>query len=158
MEPYKYIQLAQRTEPNYLPVIKRLHNEKILRLLHAAIGKCTEAGEFADQIKKHIFYGKPLDEINLVEEIGDGLWYDAIACNALSVEITKIMSLNIAKLRARFPDKFTSDKAIHRDLEKERGILEGRGCAACDRGDFQLGHADWCPKATKDESDNKEIK
>lgn len=23
----------------------------------------------------------------------------------------------------------------------------GRGCAACDRGDYQLGHAEWCPKA-----------
>ena len=22
-----------------------------------------------------------------------------------------------------------------------------KGCAACDRGDFQLGHSDWCPKA-----------
>ena len=23
------------------------------------------------------------------------------------------------------------------------------GCAACDRGDFQLGHADWCPEQGK---------
>lgn len=22
---------------------------------------------------------------------------------------------------------------------------ERRGCAACDRGDYQLGHAEWCP-------------
>lgn len=24
---------------------------------------------------------------------------------------------------------------------------EPRGCAACDRGDYQLGHAHWCPKS-----------
>lgn len=26
---------------------------------------------------------------------------------------------------------------------------EHRGCAACDRGDFQLGHAEWCPANDK---------
>jgi hypothetical protein len=33
------------------------------------------------------------------------------------------MATNIAKLQARYPQKFTLDNAVNRDLEKERDIL-----------------------------------
>lgn len=94
-------------------------------LLHAAIGICTEGGEFLDALKKSMFYGKPLDKVNLREEIGDLMWYIAIACEALGTTIEEECQVNINKLRARYPDKFTSNDAINRDLEKERAILEG---------------------------------
>jgi len=34
------------------------------------------------------------------------------------------MDLNISKLKARFPEKFTEENALVRDLVKERQILE----------------------------------
>jgi len=34
------------------------------------------------------------------------------------------MQINIEKLKARYPDKFTSDKAINRNLDIERKVLE----------------------------------
>lgn len=129
MTPEEYQRLALRTEPGsgaYYQSHQRLGDGKPMRLLHAAVGMQTEAGEFTDQLKKHIFYGKPLDEVNLAEEIGDAMWYCALACNALNISLGDVMATNIAKLKARFPDKFTEDAANVRDLDAERKVLEGK--------------------------------
>lgn len=125
MQNKEYQESALRTESNNFETIgSRLMQGEIIRLLHAGMGMDTEAGEFTDQLKKHIFYGKPLDEVNLSEEIGDMLWYIAIAADALNIDISQIMQTNIDKLKARYPEKFTEYDAQNRDLGKERGILE----------------------------------
>ena len=93
-------------------------------LLHASMGLVTEAGEFQDMLKKHVFYGKALDKVNLKEEIGDLLWYCAIALEALDTDFQSVMQTNIDKLKARYPEKFTEDSANNRDLKVERQILE----------------------------------
>jgi len=98
--------------------------KKKIDLLHAAMGLVTESGEFMDMLKKHLFYGKPLDEVNLLEEIGDASWYLAIALNALGSSFEEVMARNIEKLQARYPDKFTEQAALVRNLDKEREILE----------------------------------
>ena len=102
---------------------------QVLRGLHSVAGLVTEAGELMDAFKKHLFYGQPLDLINVVEELGDLCWYMALMIDVLrhkGVDVTweSIMERNIEKLRARYGDKFSAEKAIHRDLEKERTILE----------------------------------
>src|SRR5687767_705976 len=98
---------------DYGPVLERLQNIKTVRLLHAGMGLCTEAGEFLDMLKKHILYGKPLDEVNLKEELGDKLWYTALALDELKTTFEEVMDVNIAKLRARYPNKFTEHDAIN---------------------------------------------
>ena len=125
VNPNWYQELASRTEslPN-LAMEDRVVNPRVLRLLHAGIGMGTEAGEFNDMLKKHIYYGAALDELNLVEEMGDLLWYIAIACNTLGVDLSKVMKLNIQKLDVRYPDKFTEEYALMRDLIIERATLE----------------------------------
>ncbi len=110
---------------DYGPVFERLSNIHVVRLLHAAMGLCTETGEFMDMLKKHILYGKPLDEVNLKEELGDKLWYTALALDELKATFDEVMQTNIDKLRARYPNKFTEADALNRDLDKERKILEG---------------------------------
>jgi NTP pyrophosphatase (non-canonical NTP hydrolase) len=94
------------------------------RLLHAGIGLTTEAGEFIDALKKHIFYGKELDRVNLSEEIGDIFWYLAIAADELGINFESVMNRNIEKLKARYGEKFTEESAEDRDLDQERDILE----------------------------------
>lgn len=94
-------------------------------LLNSAIGKITEAVEFANGVFDHLFEGKPLDKTNLIEEIGDGFWYDAIAANALGVSFEEIQEINLAKLKKRYPEKFTEECANVRDLDAERQVLEG---------------------------------
>lgn len=93
-------------------------------LLHAALGLCTESSEFADGIKKHVFYGKPIDRVNLIEELGDLAWYMSLAMNELDVTWEEVWETNIAKLEKRYPDKFTEEAANNRDLDGERAVLE----------------------------------
>lgn len=93
-------------------------------LLHACLGLVTEAGEIADAIKKHHAYGKPLDLTNLREELGDIMWYIPLMCRALGAEMDDVATINIAKLRARYPEKFDRESALNRNLEAERKILE----------------------------------
>ena len=83
-------------------------------LLHAALGIAGEAGEFADCVKKHWAYGKPLDYKNAAEEIGDVLWYCALAANALHMDLGRIAEMNIEKLRTRYPEKYTDEHAAAR--------------------------------------------
>lgn len=121
-----YVRNALRTESDHLQAFTRLcADPRKLRLIHAIMGLCTEVGELQDQVKKHLFYGKELDLVNLREEAGDLFWYLAIFADALGeANFTNMLQKNIAKLRARYPEKFTEDKANNRNLEGERKALE----------------------------------
>lgn len=121
-----FIDLCLRTESGRFPLCEQKYPDGSTdRLLHAGLGLCTEAGEFLDALKKHLFYGKPLDEVNLKEELGDLLWYMAIAMNALGTDFNLEMDRVIAKLRTRYPEKFSDEAALVRDLDAERKVLEG---------------------------------
>ena len=96
----------------------------ITALLHVSAGLTTEAAEFTDGLKKHIFYGKTLDEVNLMEELGDLLWYVSYGCRMLNTTMEEVMERNINKLMIRYPEKFTEDRAENRNLKAERGQLE----------------------------------
>ena len=73
----------------------------------------------------HVKRGTPLDVANAIEEVGDGMWYDAMVLRLLGSSFDQAAQINIDKLKARFPDKFTSENAVNRDLVVEREILEG---------------------------------
>lgn len=125
MQSKNYIQDAIRTESNNFNAMnERLNDDGLKRLLHAGIGISTEAGEFLDALKKHIFYGKDLDKVNLAEEMGDLFWYMAIVADELGFEFEEVMTRNIQKLKARYGEKFTEEAAEKRDLERERKILD----------------------------------
>ncbi|QEG12336.1 putative pyrophosphatase [Klebsiella phage vB_KaeM_KaOmega] len=94
------------------------------RLIHASMGLVTEAAEFQDALKKSLFYGKPLDTTNLKEEMGDLLWYLALAMDALNTDFDAEQDRVIRKLKARYPSKFDNELAENRDLSTERKILE----------------------------------
>lgn len=101
-------------------------NETCIRLLHAGLGLVTEPHEFLSQIDNHIFCDEDLDEVNLLEELGDlSGWYTAIALDALNQTSYKpCFDKVIAKLKARYGEKFSESAAIERDLDKERQELE----------------------------------
>lgn len=125
MNSQDYISDAIKTESrDFEAMDARLSDQGLKRLLHAGFGLSTEAGEFMDALKKHIFYGKELDRVNLREELGDLFWYMAIACDELDVPFESLMKRNIEKLKARYGEKFSEEKAEKRDLKTEREILE----------------------------------
>ena len=119
-----YTAQALRTESPITPALQTRLKDNA-RLVHAVLGLQTEAGELADPVKKYIYYGRPLDPVNLREEIGDCLWYLAVACDALGTTLEAEQARNLAKLRARYPHVFTAEAAHVRDLDRERQVLEG---------------------------------
>ena len=104
--------------------IRRVVDATDIRLLHAGLGLLTEACEFLEVVENRLFNGYGIDFVNLAEECGDVEWYLAEAANALGAMKSVILQKNIDKLRVRFPNVFTEEHAISRDLETERNSLE----------------------------------
>lgn len=88
-------------------------------LMHAALGLSGEAGEFADAVKKHTVYGRPLNRGNAIEELGDLLWFVALGCETLGVTMAEVAEQNIDKLKLRYPDQY-EDLLAHKRLDKEQ--------------------------------------
>lgn len=101
-----YQRLAMRTLATGLSSQERLAN--------AALGLNGEAGEVADTVKKHLFHGHPLDRDALIKELGDVLWYVALACDTLDISLGAVMAANIEKLRRRYPEGFSSERSQQR--------------------------------------------
>ena len=120
-----YIEKALRTNAGSEKAIKRMNDDKIVDMLHGAMGISTEANEILDVLKKHIFYGKEIDELDLALECSDCLWYLAIILNRLGYDFETIMKMNIEKLQKRYPDKFNEDKAINKNINEELKHFEG---------------------------------
>jgi NTP pyrophosphatase (non-canonical NTP hydrolase) len=125
MEFDQYQASAHCTEAPITAELLARFTPDLIRLWHGACGLCTEVGEFQDALKAHCFYGKPLDAVNLAEEIGDIMWYMALVANTLGIDLADIAAKNIAKLRTRYPAKFSKHDATNRRLDAERKILEG---------------------------------
>ena len=96
-----------------------------MRLLHGIIGIATEAGEMLEALRQGV-EGGVFDLTNVAEEVGDNQWYAAAILRALKTNFESVQRTNIAKLRARFPNKFTEFDANNRNLHAERQILEGK--------------------------------
>ncbi len=82
-------------------------------LMHAALGLSSEAGEVAGILQK-IYQGHSFDRIHLAKELGVVLWMVAEVCEALGVQLSSVAEMNLAKLRARYPDGFDPEKSRHR--------------------------------------------
>mgnify|MGYP003301336164 CR=1 FL=1 len=106
MTPNEYQKEALRTAPTYL-------NTDML-LMNGVLGLNGEAGECADLVKKAMFHGHTLDHEHLAKELGDVAWYLAVTAYVLGFDLEDILEMNVAKLRARYPDGFSSERSLHR--------------------------------------------
>jgi NTP pyrophosphatase (non-canonical NTP hydrolase) len=90
-------------------------------LYHGVLGIASEAGELLSALDG--FMSDDLPESfrgNMVEELGDLLWYIAMLSRWINVPMAEIMSRNIDKLRKRYPQGFTEHAAVNRDLSAEQ--------------------------------------
>ena len=87
-------------------------------LIHAALGVTGEAGEFADAVKRVAIYEGVPDRANMVEELGDLLWYIAYACEVLGEPLEIVARDNIEKLKKRYPEAY-SDFNAHARMDKQ---------------------------------------
>lgn len=89
-------------------------DDQLGRALHAAVGASGEAGELLDAIKKTWIYGKPLDHENLIEEVGDCMFYLAALLDQYGYTLGQAADANYAKLAKRYPVGYTDSAAIER--------------------------------------------
>ena len=92
---------------------KKLNNKDVL--INGVMGLCGESGEVIDIVKKQLAQGHDLDKEKLINELGDVAWYLAETAYALGVDLETILSLNIEKLKKRYPEGFSSEKSINRE-------------------------------------------
>lgn len=108
----------------YVDRLKEIHTKyptiNFARLDTGATGLNAEAGELLEIVKKVKFQGKPLEEdavVHLKKELGDCFWYIAQVCLALNVSMEEIMTMNVEKLKARYPDvSFSVERSENRKV------------------------------------------
>ena len=108
MEINEYQNLALTT------LNKELTKDQVL--LNGMMGLCGESGEAIDLLKKHLCHGHDLDKDKLILELGDIAWYLAVAAYALDISLEEVLTLNIEKLKKRYPDGFSKENSINRKI------------------------------------------
>ena len=102
----EYQHAATRTAAKY--------RDSTWEMMILALGLTGEAGEFANSVKKIVAHGHPTDKGGLVEELGDVLWYVAMAARNLDADLERVARANITKLLKRYPNGSSADRSISR--------------------------------------------
>lgn len=106
MKANEYQMAAMRTAAKY--------KDKNDQLLNGLMGLNGEAGEAIDLMKKHMFQGHELDREHMAKELGDVAWYLALCADAICYDLDSILTMNITKLKARYPHGFDKDSSQNR--------------------------------------------
>jgi NTP pyrophosphatase (non-canonical NTP hydrolase) len=122
--------------------ILHLLTPKQVMLLHHALGMATEVGELLTAVKAHVIYGKPLDEDNVVEELGDFEFYAAGFRATLGILREDTLKHNMEKLAKRYPGyRYTDTRAIERaDKVLEPPLSDDDYYAFCSDCRKETGH------------------
>lgn len=81
--------------------------------LHGVLGLTSEAGEVSGLFQK-FYQGHVIKHEHLKKELGDCLWMIAEICTSTGWDMSEIMAMNISKLKARYPNGFSTEKSLHR--------------------------------------------
>ena len=108
MEANEYQKLAMTT------LNKDLSKKDVL--INAVMGLCGESGEVIDIVKKHLAQGHELDREKIIKELGDVAWYMAEIAKVLDVELEDVLVQNIEKLKKRYPEGFSTEKSVNREV------------------------------------------
>lgn len=80
--------------------------------------------DIVDLHKKELAYGKEMDTDDLYMELLSLVQYLIEIAENFSFSYEESLQININKLYKRYPDKFTQDKALNRDLDAEHETLK----------------------------------
>lgn len=116
----EYQELSRRTAGKQPPVRDGVPGE----LAYCALGLVCEAGEAGDHIKKIVYHGHALDVVtqaDLLDELGDVLWYLAGVCSFAGISLSEVAELNVEKLRKRYPGGFSQERSRTRPENASQG-------------------------------------
>jgi NTP pyrophosphatase (non-canonical NTP hydrolase) len=118
-----YLAIIGREYNMDFPTDLPLSNEDPMKIVISII---KQTCKLLDMLKKKLYYNKPINDESFKQISTLVMILTQSYMNYYSIDIKGSFNINIAKLKARYGDKFSSDKAINRDLETERKILEGK--------------------------------
>lgn len=81
-------------------------------------------GRLADLHKRELAYGKPMDVSLLEEELIRLIRVLLATSKKFSFSYEESLGINITKLYKRYPEKFTNEEALNRDLDAEYETLK----------------------------------
>ena len=82
-------------------------------VIEAVMGMCEEVGEVSGKINKATFRKHNTNVEELINELGDVLWYLAMTAHNAGVPLEAVARLNFAKLQQRYPEGFDIEKSKH---------------------------------------------
>jgi NTP pyrophosphatase (non-canonical NTP hydrolase) len=113
------IQIIEKEEHSFI-----LDKFNVTRPFDLLLEFIKENLKLLDILKKKIYYNKDMN-IEVVKKLSINMFYLLnYYCEKNNTNVSDILDKNIAKLKSRYGDKFSSERAINRDLETERTILE----------------------------------
>lgn len=116
-----YADFVARKKKSGADIVRRMTPE-MADALHMAVGVSSDAGELLDAVKRWAIYGKPLDRANVVEELGDVLFFVTGLRLSLGISEEEVLDANRAKLDKRYKAGYTDAEAIARaDKETRNG-------------------------------------
>jgi NTP pyrophosphatase (non-canonical NTP hydrolase) len=75
------------------------------------VGLATEAAELLDAVRPTFYSTRPLNEDNILEEMGDILFYLTALMKATGYTLEDLITTNISKLTARYGEGKASDNS-----------------------------------------------
>jgi hypothetical protein len=94
-----------------------------IRLYHSIIGISCQSVELAKALVDNILYVE-YDYDKICDNLRNIRWYLSFGYDEMGIQWDASFGAVIEKLRIRYPDKFSSQHAITRDLDAERVALE----------------------------------
>lgn len=88
-------------------------------LLHMAVGISGEAGEILDAVKKNCIYQKPLDLVNIIEELGDIEFFLEGLRQEIGITRQQTLAANTEKLSKRYYQLTYSNQAAQERKDKQ---------------------------------------
>lgn len=102
-----------------------IQSNEFAKLFHFIIGASSETGEMAEALAKHMM-GKGIDLVNMLEEVGDNGYYIDQLAKVCGGTLESAFTKNVNKLAVRYQGGYSDKKAVNRNTDKERVILEGK--------------------------------
>lgn len=99
-------------------------------LAYYSNASCDAGSEFVDLVKKDLMYGRTIDVSKYETVIQNTIGALGHVCEIAGYTLEEAKERNSAKLMKRYSGGFTEKKAVNRDLESERKILEGKSVDA----------------------------
>lgn len=150
-----YVALYHNARGLTMPVVGPVNVSRDRPYTHVLMLAAVAVGGLVDVLKRHWFYGKEMDTGKADRCSGELLGLVASYALVRGVSVGRLMAANIAKLRARYPQKFTEHDALNRDLGVEKNAAlttdrAGRIEGVVSDPDFVPYHDAPCPACDHD--------